>query len=556
VKDSTNKPIKIPIVVEFSPQCMPGDATVKDAFKDRCSKILQELMDGLVEDLQLPARIVLSWKESTESGALIRVAVTDYEWGEVMYFSRGTASNAEAEELACSIANIIIAHREALISDEISARIRETQVRSDGKCLPELSDWGFRQYLRRLVSCGFGVGRGTNSIDEDGCTVERWDDVYCLEAAICSVRNLRTIVHVKNVASHVPRSAFDAVTLNNLLDTMRERLFYELGVNVPVTRFTGDRHLAPNDFRIQINDLRLPPVHGLTADQYMVHETVERLKILNVTGAFSALNPNSGEECAIVTGSKLTADVCRQAGLETSGPMQYLVLSVTSAIRRHAAALICQESMQNHLDLLALAFPHLVKVAIRRFGIIRLTQVARALVQEEISVRDLRSILESLLSVNATTDADQRKLIVFDPYSMNVCHVPGPRTVSELQVRDYVEHVRGSLKRAISYKYARTGSTLVVYLLRPELEARFAEVPSKPLHRHELRSFFSAVRREIGHLTAFAQMPAILTSGDIRRTVRTVLERDFPQIAVLAYTDLSPDMNIQPVARIEMWDSP
>ena len=39
---------------------------------------------------------------------------------------------------------------------------------------------------------------------------------------------------------------------------------------------------------------------------------------------------------------------------------------------------------------------------------------------------------------------------------------------------------------------------------------------------------------------------------DIRRAVQRMLYCEFPRVVVLAYQELSPDMNIQPIARISM----
>ena len=48
-----------------------------------------------------------------------------------------------------------------------------------------------------------------------------------------------------------------------------------------------------------------------------------------------------------------------------------------------------------------------------------------------------------------------------------------------------------------------------------------------------------------------AQRPVILTSMDIRRYVRKLLEYEFnPPFSVVSYQELSPELNIQPVARI------
>ena len=59
-----------------------------------------------------------------------------------------------------------------------------------------------------------------------------------------------------------------------------------------------------------------------------------------------------------------------------------------------------------------------------------------------------------------------------------------------------------------------------------------------------------AVREEVGSLPPTAQNPVILTSTAVRRKLRRMLVHEFPRLAVLSYQELSPDMNIQPLARI------
>jgi type III secretory pathway component EscV len=42
----------------------------------------------------------------------------------------------------------------------------------------------------------------------------------------------------------------------------------------------------------------------------------------------------------------------------------------------------------------------------------------------------------------------------------------------------------------------------------------------------------------------------ILTSEGVRPSVRRLLEPEFPDLPVLSYAELRPDVNVQPVARI------
>ena len=68
----------------------------------------------------------------------------------------------------------------------------------------------------------------------------------------------------------------------------------------------------------------------------------------------------------------------------------------------------------------------------------------------------------------------------------------------------------------------------------------------QPLTNDEIAQLKQAVRSEIGT----EANPVILTTLGVRREFRELIESEFPQVAVLAYQELSPDLNIQPVARI------
>ncbi len=52
-------------------------------------------------------------------------------------------------------------------------------------------------------------------------------------------------------------------------------------------------------------------------------------------------------------------------------------------------------------------------------------------------------------------------------------------------------------------------------------------------------------------MTAVAA-PVILTTGDIRRHVRELIESEQPEVAVLAYQELTPETKLQELGRISV----
>jgi type III secretory pathway component EscV len=162
----------------------------------------------------------------------------------------------------------------------------------------------------------------------------------------------------------------------------------------------------------------------------------------------------------------------------------------------------------------------------------------------------MRSILEGMLSVNGTTDVDLARYIVFVPSVLNLCPLPGPKRADGLSAEDYSNFVRTCLKRYISYKYTQGNSTLVVHLLDPEIERKIVGAATKPLTLQEIADLNSAFSRAAEAATGTARNPVVLTTTDVRLTVRRLIEKEHPDFAVVGYQELSPDLNIQPISRI------
>jgi type III secretion protein V len=123
----------------------------------------------------------------------------------------------------------------------------------------------------------------------------------------------------------------------------------------------------------------------------------------------------------------------------------------------------------------------------------------------------------------------------------------GPADLTNEQLADAV---RVSRHRYISHKYTRGQSSLLVLLLDPAIERRILASGAQPLTLDERERLWAAVEAE--YKGAHAAGVSILTDMQVRRAVRTLLRPRFPGLPVLAYQELSPTLNIQPLARISL----
>jgi len=335
---------------------------------------------------------------------------------------------------------------------------------------------------------------------------------------------------------------------------MADGLFYELGIRIPdvvVTTASFDREFA---LSFRINNYQCPTRLGFSRDQFIVNGAKEKLRFIGVESNTSILNPANDSECCLITAGDI--EKVESAGLQVWDQVGYLILALSRDLRRNAGRLLHVEKVEYELAKLHQIFPDLINAVIEKVSCTRLTRALRALLNEEISIRDLRTIFERALNCDYVV-FDASKHIVFD--DRLVFHIaPAGDWLDDGYA--LARHVRAGLKRYISNKYMRGQSTLDVYLIAPEIEqAIFDHLAFEKgdnervgLSAEKIEQFRAAIKKEIGSLPPSAAVPAILTFSEARYFLHSLIVSEFPGLAVLAYEELSPETNIRPRARISL----
>ena len=178
------------------------------------------------------------------------------------------------------------------------------------------------------------------------------------------------------------------------------------------------------------------------------------------------------------------------------------------------------------------AFPELIAAATDLIPGAMLARIARELVSERISLIPMPQLLNHL--------------IIWESHRRRTGSVIGGENASQLRKTE----LRGGLRAHIT-KTLAPNNVLRVYLFDSALEERLRHVQSADsMADEELEHIRAAVREHVAQLPRTAIVPHILVSADVRSIVREILCVEFPRMAVLGYSDLAPDLNIQPVARV------
>jgi type III secretion protein V len=198
-------------------------------------------------------------------------------------------------------------------------------------------------------------------------------------------------------------------------------------------------------------------------------------------------------------------------------PGELIAEHLRNVLRARAAGLLGIQEVQGLLDGLEAQAPTLVKEALQKVPLPLLTEVLRKLVEEQVSIRNMRAILEALVA--PTTEGDATAL---------------------------AERCRQALYRYLSHKFAPSGP-LFAYLVDPEIEETLRSAgPRGPAPSPErVAEILEGVKR-----VATGGQTVLLTAPDVRRTLRKLCESAFPDVAVLTYGELDMNLQIRPLGRL------
>lgn len=331
----------------------------------------------------------------------------------------------------------------------------------------------------------------------------------------------------KTMSLEIQKSGRSQGFIEQMIPKMRQALYADLGVRFPGVHVRTDSpNLAQDEYLVYLNEV--PVVRGkIIENHFLTNETEENLKRYNLP--YTSYKNSLGLPSLWV--DIKYAEILDKASIKHWTPLEVMVLHLSYFFRHYANEFLGIQEMKSMLEFMEKSFPDLVREVTRLIPLQKLTDIFKRLVQEQISIKDLRTILESL-SEWAQSEKDPVLL---------------------------TEYVRSSLKRYISYRYSQGQSVLSVYVLDPEIEdlVRGAIKQTSAgsylaLDPDSVQLILQSVRTTVTAPPPGGQQPVILTAIDVRRFVRKLIELEFPDISVVSYQEIVPEIRIQPLGRIQI----
>ncbi|ANU15935.1 flagellar biosynthesis protein FlhA [Planococcus maritimus] len=315
----------------------------------------------------------------------------------------------------------------------------------------------------------------------------------------------------------------------DLLDRVimiRRQCAMELGIVVPVIRIRDNIQLQPNEYVIKIKGNRVAR-GDIMLDHYLAMSP--GVDDENVYG-IETIEPAFGMPALWV--DEDMKEEAEMAGYAIVDPPSVVSTHLTEIIKRHAHELVGRQEVKSLIENIRDSAPAVVEELIPNLmSIGEVQKVLMKLLKEKVSIRNLLVVLETL--------AD---------------YAPQTKDVDLL-----TEYVRQALARQITRQYAPDNEALKVITAGASLEKKFAE----SVHRTEQGNYlsidpessqtiFQKITEQAGQLQQNGVQPILLTSPAIRIYMRQFVERFAPDLPVLSYNELEPEIEIQSVGVVNI----
>lgn len=314
----------------------------------------------------------------------------------------------------------------------------------------------------------------------------------------------------------------------DLLDRIvmiRRQIAMELGLVVPIVRLRDNIQLNPNEYIIKIKGVQVAKGqvffdHYLAMDPGTGEGEIEGIETIEPAFGLPAK--------WIVESERGKAEIF---GFTVVDPPSVIATHLTEVIKEKAYELIGRQDVKLLIDNVKEEYPAVVEEVVPKvLSIGEVQKVLSNLLREQISIRDMVTILETLADYgNVTRDTDL-----------------------------LTEYVRQRLSGYITNKYVENSGLNVI-----TLDSEVEEVIMNSINKTETGSYLSIepnvaqkilnnTLKSVQKLTTIGEQPIILTAPIVRLYFKRLTEQLTRDLIVLSYNEIEPSVEVQSVGMVSI----
>jgi len=304
---------------------------------------------------------------------------------------------------------------------------------------------------------------------------------------------------------------------------VRKKLSQELGFLIPSVHIRDNLDLAPNVYRltlmgVNIGEVEIHPDRDLAINPGQVFGDIQGIATKDPAFGLDAIWIESAQK-----------DQAQTMGYTVVDPSTVVATHLSQIIQTHAHELLGHEEAQQMLDTLKKSAPKLVEDLVPdTISLGAVVKVLQNLLQENIPVRDMRTIAETLIEhgrISQDTDA-------------------------------LTAAVRIALGRSIVQKISGLDSELSVITLDPDLERllqqslQASEDGSAGLEPGLAERMIKALQESTQKLEMEGKSAVLLVSGFLRPWLARFVRHSISTLNVLSYNEIPDDRQVRVVGSV------
>lgn len=298
---------------------------------------------------------------------------------------------------------------------------------------------------------------------------------------------------------------------------IRRQCALDLGVIVPVIRLRDNIQLGVNQYVIKIKGVEVAGGEVLM-DHFLALSTGETTGKLE---GIETIEPTFGLPAVWIP--ETMREKAEFMGYTTIDPPSVIATHMTEVIKRHSHELLNRQQVQVLMDNLKNTQPALVdEVLPKIFSLGEIQKVLFNLLRENVSIRDMATIIETMADHGAT--------------------------VRDLDL--ITEYVRQALSRSISSRFMPDNNARVITLdpgveqtivdrIRQGEQGSYVALDSDQIH-----GIFTSLKECTDKMVAMGVTPIVLTSPLVRKHFKKITEQLVPDLVVLSYNEINKDIQI------------
>ncbi len=324
-------------------------------------------------------------------------------------------------------------------------------------------------------------------------------------------------------------SLVDAEQNGDLLERIshiRKQFAVDWGVIIPSVRIKDNLELKPGGYSVKLKGIEIAKGE-LMPDYFMAMDpgtVIERMEGVETT------EPVFGLPAVWVTDDQ--RDEAQYNGYTVVDLSTVIATHITEVLKANLNELFGRQELVKVIDSFKEENPKIVSDLIPDIMTLgTVLKVMQNLLREGVSVRDLRTIMETLAEFGTSSK---------DPENLT-------------------EYVRQALYRTITERIKSSQGDVPLFTLDRTLEETIARSIIQTDHGSQLnldpkttQTILATLNEKIEEATGMGEKMVILCSPVIRRHFKRLTEKFIPNLIVVSHNELSPDVNIRSLGSVRL----